>query len=731
MSKTLFFFLFPVLFLLLILSGGTFWSWAVTAVFTGFLVYSAVVMKSKVALHPLIQVLVGAAVIIQLPSIFNAASIPLALSVFFVHVFAYIVCIFFLSVDEKKVPTALVQQGLILVGAVLALLVIILTAFPALGSVIPSKSLLATSYGHNHASIFILMVFPFAWQFYLKQQSKLWWSTQALLSLGILLSFSRLNIALFFTMLGYLLLRESKHRKILIKKIWALLFIALAFVLFMLVASLSPQQLPTDLCDAQREQRSTKLCKPIDGEPRLYYWRQAIQGIQERPVWGWGGGSFELVSRKYRQEVDYFTAHPHNAYLEILLEFGVIGVLPLITLIVALGAVALKSLQDAHLEKFSETHALALSVLAFLADGVTDYNWSIASVWVLFWVCSALLLKKSGWFVKLVEKKSGNGTSLWYGLIALFTVWSFFVLVSGICRLSGNTSCMVRFFPFDERIAIEAYASGKLEEEHTEVLDLLYHNNVRYLETRLQEQRDEDAKIRYYNRIIELNPLEVRTRIAKIELLISEKRWNVVRTELDMFTRVFPRERYLSSVFDPERTEFIDLLTSTGNRLWYDNPDHAQFVYLKAAELLPWQFSQTTVSAFEQPSAEDAQYLHPILDRLESEWLWKYQDGLAAWYKDEALRALRMQDWQRVQRYARKAIELNPTLRWQIWDDFSPEIHHFIVEYGKSEEFQKQEEALSAWQNIYEAAEPKDGAEPLRDTFKRWLDERTQEVEHR
>ncbi len=81
--------------------------------------------------------------------------------------------------------------------------------------------------------------------------------------------------------------------------------------------------------------------------PRLYIWRVAYETAKEKPVFGWGVSSarqqfiargradkdfcvhyiegYESISKTRFGEVDYQVMHPHNVFLETMMEFGLVG----------------------------------------------------------------------------------------------------------------------------------------------------------------------------------------------------------------------------------------------------------------------------------------------------------------------------------------------------------------------------------------------------------------------
>jgi O-antigen ligase len=64
---------------------------------------------------------------------------------------------------------------------------------------------------------------------------------------------------------------------------------------------------------------------------RYHYGRMAIDQWKERPMLGWGTGSGKelMHDEAFEDEIGYSVNHPHNQYLSELMQFGIIGALPL------------------------------------------------------------------------------------------------------------------------------------------------------------------------------------------------------------------------------------------------------------------------------------------------------------------------------------------------------------------------------------------------------------------
>jgi O-antigen ligase len=112
------------------------------------------------------------------------------------------------------------------------------------------------------------------------------------------------------------------------------LFIALFAALF-LTAYLASASFQQRTNDAARQFMAWESGKPSDdsvGE-RLEYWGNSLQIIREQPLLGSGTGSFpEVYARAVAGRNMLATVNPHNEYLLIAVQIGVIGLASLVYL---------------------------------------------------------------------------------------------------------------------------------------------------------------------------------------------------------------------------------------------------------------------------------------------------------------------------------------------------------------------------------------------------------------
>jgi O-antigen ligase len=122
---------------------------------------------------------------------------------------------------------------------------------------------------------------------------------------------------------------------------------------------------------------------------RVLFYRTTLELIKERPIVGYGSGSFgkeykEIVSRRYSDWRATPTTDPHNQYLFITMQLGIIGLTAFLAVIVtgfraaraspygwvAGGALAIwcvTSLFSSHFRTFPEGHLIGLFLGALLA----------------------------------------------------------------------------------------------------------------------------------------------------------------------------------------------------------------------------------------------------------------------------------------------------------------------------------------------------------------------------
>src|SRR5690348_11393635 len=109
-----------------------------------------------------------------------------------------------------------------------------------------------------------------------------------------------------------------------------------------------------------------------------------------RPIGGTGAGSFQLAHRLRRAEYVRPSTEPHNFALQSLGETGIVG------FVLFVGAVAFALLAVRRRLRDPAAAALALCVLAFLANILIDIGWDYVAVGAPTFLALGVLLGGPG-----------------------------------------------------------------------------------------------------------------------------------------------------------------------------------------------------------------------------------------------------------------------------------------------------------------------------------------------
>ena len=191
-------------------------------------------------------------------------------------------------------------------------------------------------YGHNHLAEYLPFVLVPSLALFFKAENnkkkKLIFGFLSVFFFVILiLTFSRTSF-LFFPFILFLLIRNLGFN---FKRKKTFLFILFLIPLFLLIAItfFSEFSLNNDFLKQNYPFLKKVLSKPFSYEGRLDYWQQGWQGFLQKPIFGWGWGTFRIVSLRFQDLPFAFSWFAHNFYLQILIEIGVFGFVSLITFI--------------------------------------------------------------------------------------------------------------------------------------------------------------------------------------------------------------------------------------------------------------------------------------------------------------------------------------------------------------------------------------------------------------
>lgn len=159
---------------------------------------------------------------------------------------------------------------------------------------------------------------------------------------------------------------------------------------------------------------------------RLKIWQGSLRMIKERPLTGWGTGTFYLVYPNFRIP-EYFlnphsvnaTRHAHNELLEITAETGIVGVGFFLWLLATIFSRGVKTFYRNSLNLVNIIHAgLLAGIVALFTQNLTGVNFRFSASSIYFYLflglisvgCNFYQTKEEGnFFKKKFPKKKALG----------------------------------------------------------------------------------------------------------------------------------------------------------------------------------------------------------------------------------------------------------------------------------------------------------------------------------
>ena len=247
-----------------------------------------------------------------------------------------------------------------------------------------SLNLVFIKYGHNHLAEYLpFVLFPSLFLFLKGQKKqKLFFGILSLFFFIILiLTFSRTSLLFFPLILALIFYRQ---RSLVKKKFKPLIFLLIALPLLFLTGILifSHSKFGYQVA-ASGDYFLNSIAKPLIFEKRIVYWQQAWQGFLERPLLGWGLGTFRFVSLRFRDLLHHYSTFTHNFYLQILVETGIFGITFCLWFLI-------KSFKKIFLSIKKTKNMLSLGIFWALVfsclQSIFDFGWHFPAIALVFLV---------------------------------------------------------------------------------------------------------------------------------------------------------------------------------------------------------------------------------------------------------------------------------------------------------------------------------------------------------
>jgi hypothetical protein len=130
-----------------------------------------------------------------------------------------------------------------------------------------------------------------------------------------------------------------------------------------------------------------------DSENRWVWWKEAAGAFSDRPLGGWGAGSFGVVHLLYRRDT-LSVQQPHSVPLQFLAETGIVGAvlgLGALALLLFAGLRAVRRPAAAGAPARSFAVGLLAAAVAYAVHELYDWDWDIPALTIPALVCLGTL----------------------------------------------------------------------------------------------------------------------------------------------------------------------------------------------------------------------------------------------------------------------------------------------------------------------------------------------------
>jgi len=125
----------------------------------------------------------------------------------------------------------------------------------------------------------------------------------------------------------------------------------------------------------------------IGGSGRQGYWWEAIHMVKDYPAFGVGINAYSLVAPKYKVDWGGWGGYPHNSYLQMAAEIGLIGISSFLWMLFVLFRESFKALKRTDIRIFKMLlYGFLTGLLGFLIHSFFDTNFYSVQLGSLLWI---------------------------------------------------------------------------------------------------------------------------------------------------------------------------------------------------------------------------------------------------------------------------------------------------------------------------------------------------------
>jgi len=514
----------------------------------------------------------------------------------------------------------------------------------------PALTLLTSVYGHNHIYIYYLYCISITLSFF-KKKFNFFYIITLISTLGVIISFSRVGTILLILILIF---HYAHYRS---KNILYFIVPAVVGSIFVLGSSLFFSYSHTS-CQFSLFQK--QLCKNYLTEIRPTYWKQAIQGIQEHPLIGNGSGSFEYKSLQYRKNSSDYSAFPHNDYLQLLFEFGILGIFPLIFF-------SLFIIYSLCLFKKSDffTQSMFFLTYIYFFDSAMNFNWNISVLLVI--ECMIFGISISHLPRHYLSRTKIQRIFFVFSWYCLLLPTLFFCIRYAVAELFfiDNPSSYFTLYPYSKINVEKGLINRSFSTNDLRSILLKYQNSKSIYQT-VSSQLNID-KYDMYSHLLSLDPLDIEIRCELISYAVRMNQYQIVEEQLKIFFDLTQVKGLKST--SPCSVDLTQKVMFYVNDLSTSNAQSALLITKLVYTAEPWTVNKVKSIFLLSPEKFPRKLVIEILQIKNLDPLWSYEKTLSPWLIDQVIYSMSKPDQELFEQSSAYLLKEYPWKRWDLWHE--------------------------------------------------------------
>lgn len=316
---------------------------------------------------------------------------------------AYVVFYVFYSAKDIKISVFINSLIVFVLIADAFSYVFIFTSY--LRNILPPTNLLSASYGHHHIVQLLLFVIPLLLNRFLSRPTIVTFFTLLFVLVTFTLASARgayMILGLYLIYFTFGLSRKKSIKQALLTLLGSIFLLSMIILLPLGNGS----SLISKLDIFGRLPLKSQL-----GSVRLEYWRQGLEAFKSHPLFGYGPGTFNLISKRYQSKPDAYSLYAHSFFFEQLSETGLVGIALWSILLFLIFKKLFRYLQlITHNSQLITQNSpfdssfrsslragnsqLLVGILLVFLYSFLDFTFNFLTVWLLWWACIGVLVRE-------------------------------------------------------------------------------------------------------------------------------------------------------------------------------------------------------------------------------------------------------------------------------------------------------------------------------------------------